>query len=85
MKQVIRLILILWALLLAVALANCAGGDDSETEPLGFSAPASTAAPAPQSAAFTAADGKSVAREVASAPQATPTPAQPSHGGGTDG
>ena len=35
MKQVIRLILILWALLLAVALANCAGGDDSES--LGFS------------------------------------------------
>ena len=34
MKQVIRLILILWALLLAVTLANCAGGDDSES--LGF-------------------------------------------------
>ena len=75
MKQVIRLVLILWALLLAVALANCAGGDDSES--LGSSVPAPVAATESQSAAFTTADGKSVASEAtpASQPAVTPAPA----------
>ena len=72
MKQVIRLILILWALLLAVALANCAGGDDSES--LEFSD--ATAATAPQSAAFTTtANGKSGASEATPAPQPAMAPA----------
>ena len=76
MKQVIRLILILWALLLAVTLANCAGGDDSES--LGFSdataAPAPTAAPASVSRESTTADGGSMAQRAVMSPVPTATP-----------